>query len=458
MMQDIMSSSVYTPFNFLSSSLAIENGGTEAIMAGYNPMSEWWSHEQAAMQAHQFQLQQTSSSNFIDQPYYYHQKSDGEDYPATTYSNPYQNSMYQPSHTTSRTSYPSQTYDAAVASSQATSCSMFPLHHQHQNDYSGSGTPFEESPLSSPEPADGFVYQENSNYSSPSYKRSSHGSCSPLFHHPMMNSFSISPPPPPTYESTHSVLGRSSPTVSAPTLLTDNPLDIQQESKPKKPKLPQRKGGIQLWQFLYGLLESTQYTGLIEWTINKNEREFRMLEPESIATWWGTLKRKPTMTYDKFSRSLRYYYDKGILKKIPGERFVYRFLVDPEDMYRHIGNTERKPDLKSMPRDAKMAMSMFQKQDSFDKATRISPIVTAAPEQLQPSEEPVNMDTNMLGTMKRSNSAGAITSNSSLVIYPVKRTPSLNFPICQGGDVSSSSSLPTKLGNHLPRLPFYYHH
>ena len=46
------------------------------------------------------------------------------------------------------------------------------------------------------------------------------------------------------------------------------------------------------------------------------------------------------MTYDKFSRSLRYYYDKGILKKIPGERFVYRFLIDPEVMYEHIGSSD----------------------------------------------------------------------------------------------------------------------
>jgi len=76
---------------------------------------------------------------------------------------------------------------------------------------------------------------------------------------------------------------------------------------------------------------------LIEWTWNKREKEFRLLEPEAIAVWWGYHKNKVNMNYEKFSRSLRYYYDKGILRKIPGEHYVYCFCIDPEQMYKHMG-------------------------------------------------------------------------------------------------------------------------
>lgn len=91
-----------------------------------------------------------------------------------------------------------------------------------------------------------------------------------------------------------------------------------------------------------------------------------MLEPESIAIWWGHHKNKPGMTYDKFSRSLRYYYDKGILKKIQGERFVYRFLIDPEVMYHHIGTSDCRPKVKPMPKAAKAAMTKFHRTNSLD--------------------------------------------------------------------------------------------
>lgn len=152
------------------------------------------------------------------------------------------------------------------------------------------------------------------------------------------------------------------------------------------------KGGIQLWQFLYSLLTDPgkKYSNIIEWTANMREREFRMLEPEAIAIWWGHHKNKPNMSYDKFSRSLRYYYDKGILKKIPGERYVYRFLTDPEQMYRHIGTSDSRPKLKPMPQSAKVAMTRYQKEKNLDFSSTNAPIVTPAPEPLAKNDEPNN--------------------------------------------------------------------
>lgn len=40
---------------------------------------------------------------------------------------------------------------------------------------------------------------------------------------------------------------------------------------------------------------------------------------------WGIRKRKPSMNYDKLSRAIRYYYDKNIMHKVHGKRYVYKF-------------------------------------------------------------------------------------------------------------------------------------
>ena len=114
---------------------------------------------------------------------------------------------------------------------------------------------------------------------------------------------------------------------------------------------------MQLWQFLYALLSDPQHKDLIEWTENVKEREFRLHEPEAVAIWWGDHKNKRNMSYDKLSRSLRYYYDKGIIRKINGQRYVYRFCVAPEVMYRHIGNSDCRPKLKPMSIAAQNALS-----------------------------------------------------------------------------------------------------
>lgn len=61
--------------------------------------------------------------------------------------------------------------------------------------------------------------------------------------------------------------------------------------------------------------------------------EFKLIEPEEVARRWGIQKNRPAMNYDKLSRSLRYYYEKGIMQKVNGERYVYRFVCDPNALF-----------------------------------------------------------------------------------------------------------------------------
>ena len=61
--------------------------------------------------------------------------------------------------------------------------------------------------------------------------------------------------------------------------------------------------------------------------------EFKLNDPEEVARRWGMQKNRPAMNYDKLSRSLRYYYEKGIMQKVSGERYVYRFVCNPEALF-----------------------------------------------------------------------------------------------------------------------------
>ena len=85
-------------------------------------------------------------------------------------------------------------------------------------------------------------------------------------------------------------------------------------------------GPIQLWQFLLELLTDKSCQNFISWT--GDGWEFKMTDPDEVARRWGIRKNKPKMNYEKLSRGLRYYYDKNIILKTAGKRYVYRFVCD----------------------------------------------------------------------------------------------------------------------------------
>ncbi|XP_019625341.1 PREDICTED: ETS domain-containing protein Elk-3-like isoform X2 [Branchiostoma belcheri] len=84
---------------------------------------------------------------------------------------------------------------------------------------------------------------------------------------------------------------------------------------------------LTLWQFLLELLLDPKNANLIAWT--SNDGEFKLNSAEEVARLWGLRKNKTNMNYDKLSRALRYYYDKNIIKKVMGQKFVYKFVNLP---------------------------------------------------------------------------------------------------------------------------------
>ncbi|MBN3280260.1 ETV4 protein, partial [Polyodon spathula] len=107
----------------------------------------------------------------------------------------------------------------------------------------------------------------------------------------------------------------------------------------------QRRGSLQLWQFLVALLDDPSNAHFIAWT--GRGMEFKLIEPEEVARLWGMQKNRPAMNYDKLSRSLRYYYEKGIMQKVAGERYVYKFVCEPEALISLAFPDNQRPSLKS---------------------------------------------------------------------------------------------------------------
>uniref|UniRef100_A0A0X3PGX5 ETS domain-containing protein n=2 Tax=Schistocephalus solidus TaxID=70667 RepID=A0A0X3PGX5_SCHSO len=102
----------------------------------------------------------------------------------------------------------------------------------------------------------------------------------------------------------------------------------------------EHSGPIQLWQFLLDELNNPLSEKYISWT--GHGTEFRLHDPNEVARRWGLRKNKPKMNYEKLSRGLRYYYDKKIIEKSAGKRYVYRFSPKVDELIKSFRNPTRK--------------------------------------------------------------------------------------------------------------------
>lgn len=89
-----------------------------------------------------------------------------------------------------------------------------------------------------------------------------------------------------------------------------------------------RVRGPKSWEFLLRLLRSPESNpSLIKWE-NEEAGVFRLIRPEIIALRWGRRTGKHVhdiLSYESFSRGLRYHYATGALCAVSEKSFVYQF-------------------------------------------------------------------------------------------------------------------------------------
>ena len=176
-----------------------------------------------------------------------------------------------------------------------------------------------------------------------------------------------------------------------------------------------------LWEFLYILLEDPHYGPIIHWE-NRDKMIFRIVQADKLAALWGILiqifkielqqkislyffsflglqKNRLSMTYEKLSRGMRYYYSNNIISKEQSKRLLYRFMRTPDEIRKTM---KRYSDTVSIIRSkidknsSQSATNLHNEESSTEQSNRFfqlfsiySPTYTSVMPEINSNDSPV---------------------------------------------------------------------